>query len=632
MSTGSFLAKIIEDSVKTVSGRRAKEFAHEISRFHRIQASPGYHEALEYVRGVLDGHGIETRVYSYPADGETLYAGGWPSPIGWKVKDAELWIKKPDKELISKLMDHPTMVVAHSRPTDGWEEAELVDVGSGLLDEEYPDVEDKLVMATGKVGWVHRMAVVERGAKGLVHYNERSPANAYPYAGLWPSKEEIKGLGVAFSISRSWANKLKSKMRSSSVVLRYRIDSEFFNGRLEVLEARIPGYSGKDILFIAHLCHPKPGGHDNASGSACLMEIALTIRKLVDEGRIKPNFGLRFWWVPEFYGTIAHLSTRREIVDDLVAVLNLDMVGASQERTGGHLAVIGFPMLSPSFMPLLTFGMVERAMEYLLPKGLKLFMKKYEDGSDHHIFADPMVGVPQTAIGEWVDKFYHTDMDYADNLDIASLSVVCSASVATAAFLSGSPSNEAASDLLINYVATIALRQGFREISDLIAESGEYSSNRAWIVPKAYKEAVLSLKRAIKGRDKAVERVAELVFEKLESWVRQAEFPRPKPMERKGVFFRRKPCPLHGRSFVYSLPKERARKYLLKSELLEIADLLYLSLNGKRDLSEAWAFVASELKGCKWDDLLSATEDLEKAGWISRVSHDPNRDPLLRED
>ena len=621
MSPFSNFSDIIKSSTKIVSGRRVKEFAQIISKFHRIQASPGYHEALEYVKEVLDEVGVETKVYAYPADGETLYGGGWPAPIGWTVKDAELWLKEPKEELISKFIDHPTMVVAHCRPTNGWEEAEVVNVGSGIIDEEYPaDVEGKLVLATGRVGWVHRMAVVERGARGLLYYNETSPADAYPYTGLWPLKKEIKSLGVAFSISRKWANKLKSEMRSSKVVLRYKVDSEFFDGNLEVLEARIPGESGRDILLVGHLCHPKPGGHDNASGSACLMEIAIALKKLVESGRIAPNFGFRLWWVPEFYGTIAHLSSHDELVNRLVALLNLDMVGASQERTGGHLAVIGFPFFSPSFMPLLTFGMMELVMASLAPKGLKLFMEKYADGSDHHVFADPEVGVPQTAIGEWVDRFYHTDMDFADNLDLVALSIVSSASVATVALLSSFATDKGTSELLVKYISIMAVRQGFREISDLFGEEKQYSSNRAWILPNAYRRAVLSLNRVLRGElGSSIDKAAESVFSKLMDGVRESGIPRPEEKKKVGlVYSRNKACPLHRRRFIATLPKDRGRQYLLRGDLAEIADTLYFVLDGKRDLSDAWKLVASEVKGCKWDDFMSIAEDLEKAGWISR--------------
>lgn len=619
MGSSSTLSELIKNSIKAVSGRRVKEFAQEISKFHRIQASPGYHEALEFVRGVLDGFEIETEIFTYPADGETLYGGGWPAPIGWMVKDAELWMKEPREELISTFVDHPTMVIAHCRPTNGWEEAEVADVGSGILDEEYPeDIEGKLVLATGRVGWVHGMAV-KRGAKGLIYYSETAPADAYPYTGLWPLKKEIENLGVAFSISRRWANKLKSELRSSKVVLKYRVDSEFFDGSLEVLEARIPGEFDKDILLIGHLCHPKPGGHDNASGSACLMEIAIALKKLVEEGTITPKFGFRLWWVPEFYGTIAHLSAHQNLLGKLVALLNLDMVGASQEKTGGHLAVIGFPFFSPSFMPLVTFGVLERVMASIAPRGLKLFMEKYADGSDHHVFADPKVGVPQTAIGEWVDRFYHTDMDFADNLDLTALSIVSSASVATAALLSTSSSSKTSSDFLIKYTCIMALRHGFREISSFFGDKGQFSSSRAWTLPEAYKIAITSLKTVLKSEYEELKRAAGEVFSKLIDVVRGSSIPRPESKKKTGIIYSRKrACPLHRRMFIRALPKERARLYLLKGNLANIADTLYYVLDGKRDLSDAWMLVSSEIEECTWDEFLTVASDLEKAGWISR--------------
>ena len=42
--------KIVESVINLTSGIRAKEYASTIARFHRIQISPGIHNAIEYVR------------------------------------------------------------------------------------------------------------------------------------------------------------------------------------------------------------------------------------------------------------------------------------------------------------------------------------------------------------------------------------------------------------------------------------------------------------------------------------------------------------------------------------------------------------------------------------------------------
>jgi len=57
-----------------LSGKIAKDQAVEISKFHRIQASPGFHAAAVYVQEELRRAGIEkVSLEESPADGKTKY-------------------------------------------------------------------------------------------------------------------------------------------------------------------------------------------------------------------------------------------------------------------------------------------------------------------------------------------------------------------------------------------------------------------------------------------------------------------------------------------------------------------------------------------------------------------------------
>ncbi len=101
--------------------------------------------------------------------------------------------------------------------------------------------------------------------------------------------------------------------------------------------------------------------------------------------------------------------------------------------------------------------------------------------------------------------------------------------------------------------------------------------------------------------------------------VKESGIPRPEAKQKVGLIYsRNKACPLHRRRLIAALPKDRGRQYLLRRDLSEIADTLYFVLDGRRDLSDVWTLVASEVKGSKWEDLSFIAEDLEKAGWISK--------------
>ena len=75
---------ILQSLTGSISGARANGHVGKIAEFHRIQASPGYDEAVRYVEGELRKLGVETSVSEFPADGKTE-TYGWIAPTGWRI-------------------------------------------------------------------------------------------------------------------------------------------------------------------------------------------------------------------------------------------------------------------------------------------------------------------------------------------------------------------------------------------------------------------------------------------------------------------------------------------------------------------------------------------------------------------
>lgn len=54
-----------------VSGERALEDVRAVTRHHRIQSTPGYREAADWLRGALDSAGLAHETVDAVGDGRT---------------------------------------------------------------------------------------------------------------------------------------------------------------------------------------------------------------------------------------------------------------------------------------------------------------------------------------------------------------------------------------------------------------------------------------------------------------------------------------------------------------------------------------------------------------------------------
>jgi hypothetical protein len=428
-----------------LSGFTAKNYVSHIARFHRIQGSPMYHDAASYVQGELHRMGLkDAKILQFPADGKQKF---WTqeSTLGWKVESAELRLIEPKEKLLATFDDIPTSLHTFSKGTakEGVT-AELVDVGKGISEKDYrgKKVRGRIVLATGGARSVHIEAVVKRGAAGVItdSLSFEFPKvresidlpDAHSYQGIWPTAKNASKIKFGFSLSQRQGNELRGYLRDGKKVkLRAKVDAELFPGKYDVVTATIKGSSKpeEEVFLCAHLCHPKPGANDNASGSGALMEIARATASLIRSGRLKrPARTIRFFWVPETTGTIALLSTHPEMSSRLVAGINLDMVGEDQELCRSTLNLTVTPDSLPSFLNDLVMSVVERSAKALDPMdqiGLTSTFRyervPFSLGSDHADFVEPSVGVPCVSFTQWPDLFYHTSMDTMDKVSEESL-------------------------------------------------------------------------------------------------------------------------------------------------------------------------------------------------------------------
>lgn len=443
-----------------VSGDAAKRLVARISQWHRIQASPMYREAAEWVEHTLRGWGLPVELERFPAR-EGQWAWGEPMFQEWWCDEATLHLLEPGGE--RRLADYravPLSLMPRSAPADG--EFEVVAVEGGDKIEHYAglDVRGKLVLTRSLPMSAHPVAIEQLGAAGLIFDGMRSVPEVCPpgdlqddiqYASWWWWGGETRAFGFALSPRVGAELRRKIARRGEPLRVRARVRSHFADGSIETVSAFIPGETDEEVLITAHLCHPAPFANDNASGAAAAMEAARALQTLIGAGRLpRPQRGIRFLWMPEMTGTYAYLAAHEADLPRTVAGLNLDMVGEDQEQCGSSWLLIRTSDAMPSFAaPLLEAlreGYFGQAHTFNGQGEFPLFrhaVVPFSNGSDHYIMGDPSVGVPSPMLIQWPDRYYHTTADTIDKVDPASLARASALAATYAYFVAGAGPREA---------------------------------------------------------------------------------------------------------------------------------------------------------------------------------------------
>jgi aminopeptidase YwaD len=223
--------------------------------------------------------------------------------------------------------------------------------------------------------------------------------------------------------------------------------------------AAIPGADTKlkeeEIAFSCHLDHQRPGANDNASGCATILEVARTLQKLIVEGKVaRPARTIQFIFPPEIEGTLALLNGKPEFAKRIKAVVHMDMVGGGPE-TKAVFHVTRGPMSLPSFVQDVAWAFAEWVNEesykfaatgkadYPLVSGeggkepLRAEYSAFTMGSDHDVYQDSSFGIPAIYLNDWPDRFIHTNLDSAANMDATKLKRAGFIGAASGYFLAG---------------------------------------------------------------------------------------------------------------------------------------------------------------------------------------------------
>ena len=453
-----------------VDGNAALESVRSLGRFHRVHGSPGFAAAAEWMRGQAQAAGLsEATVEHLPADGSTKYAH-FRSYLGWNPHDARLDEVTPQVRPIASFPQLPVALADYSQDADVT--AELVDVGAGTSAKDYEgrDVKGRIVIASGALPAVHRMAVEQRGALGfLSDFPNQTTAwsgddpDLVRWGHLSPYQTQNR---FAFMLSKRQAREYRARLAvGEHIKLHAVVNARMQPASFDVVSATIPGTdpNAGEVVLTAHLCHQSAGANDNASGSAAILEVARTLSRAIASGSIpKPRLTIRFLWTPEIAGSQTWLARHPDIAKRIVGGIHMDMVGAVLATTHSTFHLSQTAASNPHVLDDIGQAFFDQVLAasgrhaerggdayagFVTPGGTRdVFLgdvRPMEMGSDHEVFSAAGWGIPMLYFHDWPDVTIHTNKDQPENLDTTKLGRVVYLGAGIAYTLAALPDVEA---------------------------------------------------------------------------------------------------------------------------------------------------------------------------------------------
>uniref|UniRef100_A0A7C4D8A3 M28 family peptidase n=1 Tax=Staphylothermus marinus TaxID=2280 RepID=A0A7C4D8A3_STAMA len=412
--------RLYEEFSKKTSIIEAADVLKLITRYNRIQGSRDLWNVVYELKNIVEDRGFDTRIIRIEPGVKQSYI---ETPISWNPIKAWIEFKIGDRLIAYlDLLNHPTLLAGHSPGGEGCSELSICDK---------PNCRNGAILATGYLYDLY----LNTDADLIVNYSEDRYIDAVPYYSLFlePSDPRNK---VVMNIPNRLAIRLRNLInKGEKINVCWKADVEYSNDGLPVLIACRGDSPGP--LYVSHICHPKPGAHDNASGSAANFIVLSTLSRLSSEF----VFNSCHAWVPEYTGTIA-------LYDKLpwkpISVVNLDMVGSKQYITGSTLVVVNPPRFYENIVSSTLWVSICKVYDTVksfnnIPEpSIKYSISPYTTGSDHDVFIT--WGINSSMLNEWPSKFYHTDMDELHTLDYNSIVQISIASLISGYLLTKSES------------------------------------------------------------------------------------------------------------------------------------------------------------------------------------------------
>ena len=480
---------VYEKLVNEISGEIAHEHMRFFTHHHRpMGGSPGFEAVAKYVEGKAKEYGLE----------DVRYIRQSTETKSWAAKHGELWLIAPERRRLAFTPEIAITLADYSRSVN-LDDVDLVDVGEGTKDSDYAgrDVKGKVVLANGSLSTVTDESVWKRGALGILYFT--TARTGYPDQIPWTrvpveNKEKTKQGTFAFVLSQREGLRLRKNLAAAVGQAQERRDKKApaprspyrLSGRIEstfiepssqaIVEAIIRGSEihDQDIVLTGHLQEELFSANDDASGCASVLEIARTLKRLIDSGQLpRPRRDIRFWWVDEISAEEQYFMDHPEERAQFLANINQDMVGARLSMGDRIQFVTREPWSRASYLGDTVESIVEslvrgntsflaagQARQVLrgLPGTAAVYdedsnfsrpilsrigsREKYDariipfhNNTDHQVFNIGIIGIPAVTFTNWPDDFIHSTDDDLWQMDRTQLKRNAVAVAAAAWFL-----------------------------------------------------------------------------------------------------------------------------------------------------------------------------------------------------
>jgi len=440
----------MDEIIGEASGETAFNHVIEMGGYNRDRKPEEFAGTFWEAQYILD------KMKEYNLEGAEIVR--FPGRQTWDGIKGELWEISPNRQKLASYQDLRAMLASGSNSVDV--KADLIWVGEGgTKDFEGLDVSSKIVVTSASAGRVHSIACEQKGAVGIISFNSPRPLIdplSIPWSGIRSREGKTR---FAFYLPPREGHLLRDRLkRGEKITVHAQVESAMRDYELQDPICIIKGTdpNADEIIFSAHLFegYTKQGANDNFSGSAVILEVARTLKKLIDEGRLpQPKRTIRFLWVPEYSGTIPWVQANKELMKRTLCNINLDMVGLQLTKSLSFMTIMRTTYGNPHYINdvmenyLRYVGETNRttvvngfAQEFsrriVAPSGseepMYYYMGTHMGSSDHEVFNDWGVGAPGVVMNTWPDYWFHTSEDRTNKMDPTQLKrvVVISAGAA----------------------------------------------------------------------------------------------------------------------------------------------------------------------------------------------------------